>query len=252
MQLNYKRLGEGKPLLILHGLFGSLDNWITLAKQFATQYEVFLIDQRNHGRSPHSDEFNYSLMAEDLNEFIDTHQIQNPILLGHSMGGKAVMQFAVNYPNGFDKMIVVDISPRAYPVHHYQIFEGLNSLNLSSFKSRTEADQALGKHIENFAVRQFLLKNMYRTKEKTFAWRMNLPVVEETIELIADEITYEKPIKNPVLFVRGTKSFYLGEEDKILTKQMFPNSKMIDIEAGHWIHAEKPRELLEEITHFLT
>jgi pimeloyl-ACP methyl ester carboxylesterase len=251
MQLNYKRLGEGKPLIILHGLFGSLDNWVTLAKQFATQYEVFLVDQRNHGRSPHSADFNYSLMADDLKEFIETHQIQNPMLLGHSMGGKAVMQFAVKYPSSFDKMIVVDISPRAYPVHHYQIFEGLNSLNLAEFKSRTEADQALAKHIEGFGVRQFLLKNMYRTKEKTFAWRMNLPVLEKTIELIAEEITYQDPILNPVLFVRGTKSFYLGEEDAILTKQLFPNSTMVNIDAGHWIHAEKPQELLKEITGFL-
>lgn len=251
MQLNYKRLGEGKPLIILHGLFGSLDNWVTLAKQLATKYEVFLLDQRNHGRSPHSTDFDYSLMADDLKEFIATHQIQNPILLGHSMGGKAVMQFAVKYPNDFDKMIVVDISPRAYPVHHYQIFEGLNSLNLASFKSRTEADQALAKHIDIFAIRQFLLKNMYRTKEKTFAWRMNLPILEKTIEIIADEITYQNPIEKPVLFIRGTKSFYLGSEDEMITKKMFPNSKIVNIEAGHWIHAEKPRELLEEINNFL-
>ncbi|MCA6078389.1 alpha/beta fold hydrolase [Fulvivirga sedimenti] len=252
MELNYKKLGEGKPLIILHGLFGTLDNWMTLGKSLAEHYQVYLVDQRNHGLSPHSDRFNYDVMADDLAEFIEMHRIERPSIIGHSMGGKTAMTFALRHPDMWDHLVVVDIAPKVYPVHHQQIIDALKSLPVESITSRNEADEMLSRDITDFGQRQFLLKNLQRKKEGGFEWKMNLEVIEKNIEDIGrgmeDRLTTEKK----VMFVRGAKSHYVKDEDYILINQLFPTARIETIAgAGHWVHAEKPEELLDLLMDFL-
>jgi esterase len=253
MKLHFRELGAGKPLIILHGLFGFLDNWQTLAKYFAQHYKVYLVDLRNHGRSPHSLDFSYPLMAADLLEFINDHHIQQPAIMGHSMGGKVAMHFALHHPEKLSKLIVVDMAPKAYPPHHQDILTGLKAVDLKSMSSRTEADQALARHIPEEGVRQFLAKNLYRQQDNTFAWRMNLPVIEEKIEEVGKETRAEGAFSKPSLFIRGANSRYIQPEkdlDRIL--ELFPAATLETIEgAGHWVHAEKPQELFNHVVRFL-
>ena len=159
--LNSKILGEGKPLLILHGYFGMSDNWKTLGIKFAANHQVHLIDQRNHGRSFHTDTFNYEVLVEDLYNYIQEHKLENCYLIGHSMGGKTAMLFAVTYPELIDKLIIVDISPREYKPHHNEILTGLNSIDFSIQNTRKLVDKKLSILIPELGVRQFLLKNVY-------------------------------------------------------------------------------------------
>ena len=168
MQLNYKVFGEGDPIVILHGLFGSLDNWQTIAKRLADQFRVYIIDQRNHGKSPHSDTISYSVMAQDLKGFMETHGLNQSHVIGHSMGGKTALQFAVDFPAMVNKLVVVDISPRSYEGGHEMIFEALLGMEPADLRSRGEADEVLSKSIKEFGVRQFLLKNLARRKEGGF------------------------------------------------------------------------------------
>ncbi len=252
MELNYKKLGEGQPFIILHGLMGTLDNWMTMAKVLGETYTVYLVDQRNHGLSPKSDEFNYDVMAEDLNTFIDQHNIDNPIILGHSMGGKTAMTFATKHPDKFDKLIVVDIAPKSYPVHHHTILAGLSAIKIDEIKSRGEADRTLAEYVSDMGVRQFLLKNLDRTKEGGFQWKINLPVIKENIEVIGLGLPEVVASEKPTLFVRGAKSDYIVDSDENLMKTIFPNSNLITISnAGHWVHAEQPKALLDSINDFL-
>jgi esterase len=213
MQLFYKESGEGQPLVILHGLFGLLDNWTTIAKYLSEKYKVYLVDQRNHGRSPHSDEFSYQLMADDLKEFIEQHDIKDPIIIGHSMGGKAAMTFAFQNPEMLKKLVVVDIAPKNYPVHHDAILDGLFAIKLNELTSRNEADAILAQYVPEFDTRQFLLKNLYRNEDMSFAWRINLPVLASKIEEIGGSFGGEYTFEKPTLFIRGLKSNYIKEKD---------------------------------------
>ncbi len=252
MELNYKRMGSGESLIILHGLFGSLDNWMTLAKILSEDFEVFIVDQRNHGQSPHNNEFNYDAMADDLYEFINTHQIVDPIVLGHSMGGKTAMQFAMNYPTKLSKLIVVDIAPKSYPVHHRGIIDGLLSLDFNKIKSRGEADKILSTHIEEASTRQFLLKNLYWVEKSKLAWRFNLPVINQKIEIIGEGLQNISVFEKPTLFIRGELSNYIIESDYKNILEIFPNSTIETISnSGHWVHAENPTEFLTFVTSFL-
>ncbi len=252
MELNYKKLGEGKALIILHGLFGTLDNWMTLAKALSEHYTVYLVDQRNHGLSPHSDTFNYDAMADDLVEFIKTHHIDQPSIIGHSMGGKTAMTFALQHPDMWDHLVVVDIAPKAYPVHHQQIIDALKSLPVASITSRNEADEMLARDITDFGQRQFLLKNLQRKKEGGFEWKMNLEVIEKNIDEIGKGVENPLTTAKKVMFVRGGNSHYVKDDDYILINQLFPNARIETIqEAGHWVHAEKPDELLALLQDFL-
>lgn len=253
MQLHFQELGEGKPLIILHGLFGSSDNWMTIGRKLAETFKVFLIDQRNHGDSPHSKTHNYEVMAADLKEFIETHEIEQPHIMGHSMGGKTAMQFAVENPDLFDQLIVVDIAPKAYPVHHDTILKGLKSIDLSHLKSRTDADKALAEYVPEKGVRQFLLKNLTRDDDKSFTWKINLPVIEASIETIGQGLEKKLATEKNVLFIGGADSDYIRKEDTITIVNFFPNATVKMIEgAGHWIHAEKPDEFLEMVEDFLS
>lgn len=252
MKLNYKIHGSGEPLIILHGLFGTLDNWTTLGKQFGEHYEVYLVDQRNHGRSPHSDDFNYALMADDLANFIEEHGLEKPHILGHSMGGKTSMNFAVQHPDGLGKLIVVDIAPKTYPVHHQQIIDGLYSLDFSQVASRKMADETLQKSISDFGTRQFLLKNLERNNDGSYRWRMNLDAISEHIEEIGFGLDSSEIYEGDTLFIRGTRSNYIADEDTPVLNHHFPNNRLHSVEnVGHWVHAEAPKELLEVSLGFL-
>lgn len=252
MQLNYKQFGQGEPLIILHGLFGMLDNWQTLARKFAEDYTVFIIDQRNHGKSPHHHDFDYSVMAEDLHEFMEQNWMYDAHLLGHSMGGKTVMQFALEYPDMVNKMVIVDIAPKSYIGGHQAIFEALFSLDLDKIDNRKDAEAQLAQHIEQQGVRQFLLKNLSRKKEGGYAYKMNLHAIHNHYQDILNNIKGEPADEVEALFIRGGNSNYIQEKDLTLIHESFPRAKLKTIDdAGHWVHAEKPMELLEMVRTFL-
>lgn len=254
MKLFYRQTGEnGTPIIILHGLFGTSDNWLTIGKILGETHRVYMLDQRNHGQSPRSDIFDYNEMAEDLKEFMDDHKLENPMLIGHSMGGKTVMQFAMNYPNHFSKMIVVDIAPKFYPVHHTLILQGLASIDLKTLKSRTEANELLKRFEDSEGVRQFLLKNLWRNpvKNNEFDWRINVPVITQNIDIVGFELSNEHAVNQPVLFIRGSESHYIQPEDERKIWELFPEYELITIEgAGHWVQADKPKEFLEIVQRF--
>ncbi len=257
MNLNFKELGETNAhqgsLIILHGLFGMLDNWITLGKKFAEHYHVYLLDLRNHGRSEWDEEFSYEVMALDLYEFIRNQSIPHPLfLLGHSMGGKVAMQFTADYPTLLNKLVVVDIAPRAYPVHHGTILEALNSIDLPTLTSRSQAEEIMARYGLDTSTRQFLMKNLYRTEEGIFAWRMNLEVLSAKIDKVGEKLHYQQAIHKPTLFIGGGKSNYIQEIDYAEIKQIFPHSTIQIIkDAGHWVHAEKPEQFYEVVMNFL-
>jgi esterase len=255
MQLAYRKYGEGQPLLILHGLFGQSDNWNTLAKRFGESgFEVYTIDQRNHGLSLHSDVWNYEVMADDIKEFIDEHNLKNSILLGHSMGGKTAMFFALKYDGILDKLIVADMSPRAYEPHHDVVLDALNAVDFSKINTRKEAESVLSEYIFDFGTKQFLLKNIYweDTAGSKMNWRFNLPVItrnsEETLVAVP-----EKTSNVNTLFLRGEKSNYINEAIDIPEiEKRFPNYKLQTIaNAGHWVHAEQSEAFYQAVISFI-
>ena len=262
MKLYHQELGEialATPMVILHGLFGASDNWISVGRVLAEKRQVFLIDQRNHGKSPHSTDWDYNVMSNDLQEFLLEKNLANVIVLGHSMGGKTVMNFACNQPKNennnifnIEKLIVADIAPRAYPLHHKVILEGLLSIDLENIASRQAADQQLAKFVPENDTRSFLLKSLYRDENGKFAWRINIPIINEKIQGIMNVLEQKHTFDNPALFVRGEKSNYIQEEDLPLIKNSFPNYELKTItDAGHWLHAEKPQEFIKIVTEFL-
>jgi len=251
MKLHVRKSGTGRPLIILHGLFGSSDNWFTLAKTFAEKYTVYLPDQRNHGQSPHSEEMNYGVLAEDLHRFIEEEGIQQPDIVGHSMGGKAAMNFAVKYPRQLRKLVVVDIVPKAYPVHHDHILEGLEAIRLDTVASRTEADQLLSKYVPEVDVRQFLLKNLSRDQEGKFVWRINLAAIDQNIEALGSGMIFSGKHDGPSLFIRGEKSNYYGPEDEARIKAIFPNAEFASLPTGHWVQAENPEAFARLVLSYL-
>ncbi len=252
MKLNYRKSGQGPPLIILHGLFGSADNWFSIAKELEASFTLYLVDQRNHGESPKSEIWNYQVMAEDLLELMEDLQIPKAHLMGHSMGGKAVMKFAFTYPEKVDKLIVADIAPRYYPPHHQEILKGLNAIPVDSIKSRKEADDILAQYINHPGIRQFLLKSLGRNSQNGFEWKVNLPVITAQVEQVGEEITADTPFGRPTLFMGGEKSDYINEEDKQAIAELFTDSRIIFIKnAGHWLHAEQPGAVTETVKAFL-
>jgi esterase len=251
MKLHFRELGEGEPLIILHGLFGSSDNWQTLAKKWAENFRIILVDQRNHGHSPKSDAFSYELMRHDLEKLVDDLQLTYFNLMGHSMGGKTAMHYAIHNPEKIKKMMVVDIGPKQYPSHHDIILEGLNAIDLTVVKSRKEAEDILGNYIQDFSVKQFLLKNLYwEIPGEQMAWRINIPVIQREIKNILQEVP-SQTCDVQTLFVRGEKSNYILESDFENIKQQFTNSEILTIhDAGHWIHAEKPQEFYTTVLNY--
>lgn len=255
MILHHRILGDEHPtassIVILHGIFGTSDNWQTFGKALAERHRVVLVDQRNHGQSPHSTEFNYPAMADDLKTLIEEQQLTRPMVLGHSMGGKTAMFFAVQYPELLSKLIVVDMAPRAYPVHHQTILDAFAAVKINQIQSRQEAEDQMKPLVSERGVRQFLLKNLQRT-DNGFSWKLNLPVIRDNIEAVGAAVPDDSPVENLALFVRGANSDYIKPEDEALVKRIFPNAQVATVKgAGHWVHAEQPDALLKVVTSFL-
>ena len=251
MELHFKKLGTGKPLIILHGLFGSADNWFSISKELKDIFTLYLIDQRNHGDSPQSDEWNYQVMVEDLKEIMDNEGLDKAFLMGHSMGGKTAMNFALKYPEKVEKLIVADIAPRYYAVHHQRILEGLNSLDLEAIGSRKEADDQLAEYVPNLGERQFLLKSLGRGSDG-FQWKINLAVITEKINEVGQALPDGKSYSGPTLFLAGSNSSYIQQSDLDDIDRFFPNNTVEFIaDAGHWLHAEQPDAVVDEIRRFL-
>ena len=254
MKLAYREFGQGQPLIILHGLFGQSDNWNTLAKGFSEKgFRVFTIDQRNHGLSPHSDVWNYEVMADDLKEFIEDQNLVDPILLGHSMGGKTVMFFEMKYTGIASKIIIADISPRAYEPHHSDVLEALNAVDFKTIKTRKEAEAILNNYLTDVGTKQFLLKNIFwRDSENNLMdWRFNLKVITKNCDNICVAVPKGKS-NVQTLVVRGERSNYVTENDLVDFKNYFPNYKLETIlDSGHWMHAEKPKEFFDCVLNFI-
>jgi len=251
MELFSREFGQGSPVVILHGLFGFSDNWQTIAKALAGHHLVITPDLRNHGRSPHVPTHTYPEMADDLQAFLEQHWVFKTALVGHSMGGKVAMQFALHHPDMVERLVVVDIAPGPAEDNHGHIFRALLDLNLSRITTRQEAEAWLEPRVPDFGTRQFLLKNITRNADGTFAWKMNLPVLWETYSDILAGVQGE-PFDKPALFIRGSRSNYVQDEDFPLIRRLFPLAQVVTIEgAGHWVHADKPAELLAVLREFL-
>ncbi len=252
MQLHFKEYGQGRPVILLHGLLGSLDNWHSVAQRLGERFQVFALDQRNHGQSPHSAEMSYPLMAGDVNEFLAARGLERVRLVGHSMGGKTAMQFAVQFPGKVEKLLVEDMAPRVYSPSHDKIFAAMLALDLAKFKARQEIEDALASPIPSLVLRRFLLKNLGRQPDGAFFWKINLRGLTDNYAKLGEPISSPVPFEKPVLFIRGGKSNYLNPEDEPLIRQLFPQAQIKTIaEAAHWVHGDKPEEFLALALDFL-
>lgn len=255
MKLFYRHFGTGEPVIILHGLFGLSDNWVTHGKKLAEHFSVFLPDLRNHGQSPHSPTFNYHAMADDLFEFIQDHQLKNPVIIGHSMGGKVAMQFAIEHPEIPSQLIIVDISPVKYPDRdaHFDIINTMMSVNFEAVHSRDEVADLLRLSIPDEGTRLFILKNLYRKTRHTFDWRLNLDAIAGNMDYMFGAIDIEGVYDKPVLFIKGGKSDYIKPEHYQIIHKLFPNSSIAEIPtAGHWVHVDAPDEICNLFSQFLS
>jgi len=253
MKLNYKIIGSGQPLIILHGLFGMLDNWRTIARMVEDRFQCILIDLRNHGRSPHDDEMNYKVMALDVLELLNDLRIDHAIFMGHSMGGKVAMQFALTYPDMVEKLIVVDIAPKKYPLHHLAEINAIQSVEPAKLKNRVEAVEALTRFLGDDRVTiQFLLKNLSRLPKGGFEWKANMHVLIAKYNQLMEAIVASTTFDKPVLFIRGERSNSLKDEDWPSILSLFPHAHLITIaDAGHWVHTDQPKALKEQILAFI-
>lgn len=245
---------SGKPLLIIHGFMGMGDNWKSLGAQYVAKgFQVHAVDMRNHGKSFHSDVFNYDAMVQDLVEYIEENNLGVVDIIGHSMGGKAAMFFAIQHPELLDKLVVADIGPQYYPPHHQDILAGLNAVDFSIKPSRNDVEEVLGKYIDDAGTRQFLMKNLYWVEPGQLGFRINLPVFNEQVDNIGEALPEGSVYDKPTLFLRGDKSKYIREQDLALIGQHFPGYEIKTItNSGHWVHAENPQEFLEYTLEFLT
>jgi pimeloyl-ACP methyl ester carboxylesterase len=253
MDLNYKVFGSGPPVVILHGLFGMLDNLQVLARRFEQSgYMVYLIDQRDHGRSPHTHEFDYHVLGADLHDFLESQWLHQIVLIGHSMGGKTAMQYAADYNTDIRRLIVVDIAPKRYPGGHELVFDALNAVNLSTLQSRQEAENILRAYLHDEGTVQFLMKNLSRNKEGGFEWKMNLPLLQKSYPNIIGEVEIQHPVDIDTLFIRGEKSNYITDEDIREIPRLFPHAVFETIPgAGHWVHVDAPDALFRSILRFI-
>lgn len=256
MKLNFKKAGKGEPLIILHGLFGSLDNWATVGKKFSEKFTVYLVDQRNHGHSFHNEVFDYESMSSDLGNLINSENLDKVNLIGHSMGGKTAMFYSVNNPEKVKNLIVVDISPKYYPVHHREIIDALLSLDLEKIVNRNEAEELLERKIADLPTRQFLLKNLHWRKsghKDILRWRFNLDTISRNIEKVGEALPENAIFNGNALFLKGGNSNYISQKDEEIIFHHFPNAEIKVIKgAGHWVHAEKPDEIIEAVLEFLS
>jgi len=253
MKLYSKIYGDkAQDLIIIHGLFGMSDNWNSLGKQFSKYCRVHLIDLRNHGRSPHAEDFNYDVMCEDVLEYMEDKNINKSILLGHSLGGKVAMKFAFIYPEKTEKLIVADISPRRYTTDFVKnILQTLYKLPLANFEKRKEIDSVLSTTFEDKGTILFLLKNLYRNENKEFAWRFNIKVLLEKVNNIQEADFIKGVCKVPTHFIRGGNSNYITTEDELIITTHFSDFSIATIDGvGHWLHAENPERFYDEVMGF--
>lgn len=254
MQLHHKHYGQGEPLIILHGLFGSSDNWHGIAPQLAERFSVYCLDLRNHGHSPHSAEMNFDVMAQDVVKFIEAHHLSYVVVMGHSLGGKVAMQLALTHPDKLRSLVVVDIAPRAYDGAHEPILDALLSVNLDEFHSRAQIQHALSAAIPDPATRHFLLKNVAGEGRGTFRWKPNLRDIRANYARLIEAIP-AKPARQftkPTLFIRGGKSGYVADTDWPSITRMFPCPTLETIpEAGHWVHADCPDQFIACVRGFV-
>jgi pimeloyl-ACP methyl ester carboxylesterase len=251
MNLFFREAGQGDPIIILHGLFGSSDNWYSLSKVFAEHFRVFTVDQRNHGQSPHTPEHDYKLLTQDLEELVKQHNLSKPVVLGHSMGGKTAMNFALKNPDSTGRLIVVDIMPKQYPLHHDDILEGMKSIDIATLQSRAEAEGILQSRIPEPDVRQFLLKNLARNEQKGFEWKINLAALDANIDKMGEALQYDGQYTGPTLFIKGEKSRYYKPGDETTVAKYFPKVEWVTLDTGHWVQAEKPKEFAEVVLKWL-
>lgn len=252
MKLNYKLHGSGSPFIILHGLFGMLDNWRTVARILEDKFQCILVDLRNHGKSPHSDEMNYKVMSEDIMELMNTLNLPSTILMGHSMGGKVAMQFAFDHPEKVEKLIIVDISPNQYPRHHDHVIDAIESIDPAKLQNRGEAENNFRRFIEDDeATIQFLLKNLDRRHHGGFNWKANMPVIIRQYDSLMEGIKSITTFDKPTLIIRGELSNSVRNEDWADFQNLFPESQLVTIQgAGHWVHADQPKAITETILTF--
>jgi pimeloyl-ACP methyl ester carboxylesterase len=245
--------GSGKPLLILHGFLGMSDNWKTIGTQIGENgFQVHLLDLRNHGRSFHSDEFSYEVMAEDILAYCQFHRLKKIDMIGHSMGGKVAMFLATKYPTLIEKLIVADIGPKYYKPHHQEIVAGLNAVDFSKKPERSDVDEILKKQIPDFGTRQFLMKSLFWKEPGQLAFRFNLAVFNQKIEEVGTALPDDLHFDKATLFIHGGNSRYILEEDKAAIIHHFPMATFKTIpNAGHWLHAEKPELFYKIAFHFL-
>ncbi len=255
MELNFKVFGTGDPLVIVHGLFGTLDNWQTLARQLSKDYMVFVVDQRNHGRSPHiPGRFDYTMLADDLREFLEHHWVYHAHILGHSMGGKTAMQFALTHPDMVDKLIVADMAPKKYIGNQDKVFEALYAVPLANVVERTEVVEILRHYLPGDETTvQFLMKNLTRLPDDDgFAWKMNLDAIHQSYDNIMEDVANDTIFKGDTLFLRGGLSRYVLDSDWPDILRRFPRAQLATIpDAGHWLHAERPETFLDMVRAFL-
>ncbi len=248
VELNHRITGEGAPLILLHGLFGSLENLGGIARRLQDDWQIHALDQRNHGSSPHTETMDYPAMASDVMAYMDRQGIDKACILGHSMGGKVAMQVALQAPARVERVIVADIAPVSYKPRHDAILEGLKSIDLNAVASRQDADQRLAEQVDALATRQFLLKNLERVPRDEqseggplFRWRLNLPVIDACYGNLSQAPEGDGPYQGPVLFLKGADSAYIQEKHRESIQQLFPAAELRVIQdTGHWLHAEKP------------
>ncbi len=249
--LNYKKYGDGEAIIILHGLFGMLDNWKTFGRMLSQDYAVYLVDQRNHGSSPHADSHTYADMATDLKEWMNAVGIVEAHIMGHSMGGKTAMTFALEFPEKAMSMISVDMGVISYKGHHDQYFKAMRSLPIEKISTRSEAEEHLRKLIPDKAIRLFIMKNIHRMRDGSYEWKFNLAQLYEDYEEILRGLETDKQYLKEALFIRGIQSGYIKDGDLSGIKGYFPQAELISMNTGHWVHAEKPKELLQVVKTFL-
>lgn len=245
--------GEGKPLLIIHGFLGMSDNWKSFGALYASKgFQVHILDLRNHGKSFHSEDFSYDIMAQDVLEYCQNHNLNQVSIIGHSMGGKVAMLFATNYPKMVEKLIVADIGPKYYAPHHQDILAGLNAVDFTSKPDRASVEETLYPFIPDFGTRQFLKKNLYWKEPGQLDFRFNLKVFNDKIEVIGTALPEEALFEKPTLFIRGGNSRYILDTDLPEIKKHFPNFELATIpNVGHWLHAENPQLFFEGTARFL-
>lgn len=252
MLLHHTELGAGEPLIVLHGLLGSHQNLLPASRKFAEHFHVFALDQRNHGHSPHHDEMSYELMADDVVKFMDAHQVGSAHVIGHSMGGKTAMHLSLHHPSRVNKLVVVDMSPRAYGPRFAKLLQALRELRPERFKTRAEADHALAAFVPEESLRQFLLKNLTTSEHGGYRWRINLESIAANYDRLRSPVTSALPFTGDALFLLGGNSDYVGDADKAEIHRLFPSAQFASIaDAGHWVHVEKPDEFAEAAMRFL-